>query len=149
MCHNQSHDKVFEREWRLLLVEHLKPALASLKRASAAERKKAKEAAVIASGYDSVDEAHNAFGYAEISEEQYRKVVEILECGTDGYKCRAGAAVERLTLTIGSIKGEAESNPDAEYEDLFNRRMIKVEESRNREEADREMKEDKIGGIPC
>jgi len=94
---------IFEIEWRKLLIKRLKSSKAVLKRDAAAEEKQIIEAKQLAAGYSSFEEAHEAFGWAYITEKQLDRIKDIFE---DKQESQSRAALRRINDMIGNIEGE-------------------------------------------
>jgi hypothetical protein len=69
----------FERSWRELLIKRLSTVQAVLKRDAAAERKKLTEARTLSAGYETVEQAHESYGWGYITWEQYENIKSLLE----------------------------------------------------------------------
>ena len=94
---------IHEIEWRKLLIKRLKTSQAVLKRDAAAEDKLRTEAKQLAAGYASYEEAHEAFGWAYITEKQLDAISDIFE---DKQESKTRAALRCIGQIIGNIEGE-------------------------------------------
>lgn len=95
----------FEREWRELLMKRLSTAQSVLKRDAAAEGKKLREARELAAGYKTVEEAHEAYGWAFITESQYERIKALLEQDPNAGNV-AHAALKKIIGYIQSLKDD-------------------------------------------
>jgi len=98
-------DYYFQIEWRELLVKRMAHVIGVLKRDAIAEReviRAAKEAAAI---YKTDEEAKEAWGWGEITEDEYRHCIEILSV-PDSDTSRSTIACTRLVDFVNDIKGE-------------------------------------------
>jgi (p)ppGpp synthase/HD superfamily hydrolase len=93
----------FEVEWREQLIARLKKVVGTLKSDSTKEKIEIAEAKKNEAGYATVEEAHEAYGWAYITEKQYDRIAEILN-GHD--ENRSAAALARLTCFINDLRGE-------------------------------------------
>jgi len=96
-------DLIHEIEWRKLLAKRLKSARTVLKRDSSAEDKRHAEAKQLAAGYANFDEAHEAYGWGDISEKQLYSIKAIFE-NRDNNPSKE--ALKQLSHIIGLIEGE-------------------------------------------
>ena len=96
------NETLYEIEWRELLIKRLKTAQAALKRDAAAEEKQRAEAKELAAGYASFDEAHEAFGWGYITEQQLDTIKAIFE----NQENQSRAALKRINDIIGTLQGE-------------------------------------------
>jgi hypothetical protein len=94
----------FEREWRLLLIKRLRSAQAALRRDEAIERKQMAEAQKLAAGYESFEDAHEAYGWGDITQNQLDAVQAIFEGGRN----RSASAHARISIMISALGGEIE-----------------------------------------
>lgn len=123
---NVVENEHFEREWRELLIKRLSSAQAVLKRDAAAEGKKLSEARENAAGYKTVEDAHEAFGYANITEAQYDRIKALLEQDPNAGNV-AHAALKKISGYIQGLKDDllqARSihEADAKMKDYFDRK---------------------------
>jgi hypothetical protein len=115
----------FEREWRELLIKRLSSTRAALKRDAAAERKAFADARTLAAGYSTVEEAHEAFGWAYITEKQFDSIKAILEQDPNAGNT-AHAALLKIdsyiqTLKDDIIQPQADRDYEAKMKDYFAR----------------------------
>ena len=104
---------LYEIEWRELLIKRLKTSQAALKRDAAVESKQITEANQLAAGYASYEEAHEAYGWAVITEKQLDRIKAIFDGEQEN---RSRAALRRMNHIIGSIEGEIKMlRDDPEY----------------------------------
>jgi len=104
---------VYEMEWRELLVKRLQTPLAVLKRDVAAETKSRAEARKLAAGYESYEEAHEAYGWGYITQKQLDAIEAIFD-EVDVFLSRD--ALKRMSQFIGSLEGEIKMlRNDPEY----------------------------------
>ena len=111
-------NKPLEREWRELLVKRLGSVRAVLRRDAMAEEKLIRAAMETLARYKTVEDAHDAFGYAEITEDEYRRAVELLSA-SPAETSRTTKALVRLVQFIGTIRGEiamVEANEEIDEE---------------------------------
>lgn len=94
----------FEIAWRELLVTRLKSVQTVLKRDSTAEKKRLVEARALAAGYETYEDAQNAYGYEEITLSQLEAIGDdLLE---KPYQNKAQEALKHLGWVIGVLEGE-------------------------------------------
>ena len=93
----------FEIAWRELLVKRLKTAQGVLKRDAAAEIKALKAKAIEEAGYNTVEDAHEAYGWNEITAKQFDLIKLQLE---NPGKSPSAAALNKLNFTVGILEGE-------------------------------------------
>lgn len=93
----------FEIAWRELLIKRLKTVQGVLRRDAAAEKKALTDESIAAAGYSSVEDAHEAYGWGEITEKQFNLIKLRLE---NPGKSPSAAAVNKLSFTIGLLQGE-------------------------------------------
>jgi hypothetical protein len=115
----------FEREWRELLIKRLSSTRAALKRDAAAERKAFADARKLAAGYNTVEEAHEAFGWAYITEKQFDSIKAILEQDPNAGNT-AHAALLKISSYIQALKDDiiqpqADRDYEAKMKDYFAR----------------------------
>ena len=111
-------NKALEREWRELLVKRLGSVQAVLRRDAKAEEKLIRTATETLARYKTAEEAHDAFGYAEITEDEYRRAVELLSA-SPAETSRTTNALIRLAQFIGTLRGEiamVEANEETDEE---------------------------------
>jgi hypothetical protein len=102
----------FEIAWRELLVKRLSSVQAVLRRDATAERNALEAAAVSAAGFTTVDEAHEAYGYGYITENQFN--LAKLKIENPG-RSRTEFALRWVNDKIGLLKGEINAlHTDAE-----------------------------------
>jgi hypothetical protein len=94
-----------EREWRELLIKRLSTVRSTLKRDAAEEQKLIRRTIEIAARYPNETEAHEAFGWGEITEKEYRRSVELLG-QSPAETSRSTKALVRLNWMIESLAGE-------------------------------------------
>lgn len=103
---------LYEIEWRKLLVKRLKTVQAVLRRDAVTEEKRRTEAKQLAAGYASFEEAHEAYGWACITEKQLKTIKSIF----DKQENVSQAASRRLAQILGSVEGEIIMlNTDLDY----------------------------------
>ena len=108
-----SKNYVHEIEWRQLLIKRLKSSQAALKRDAAAEKKQIAEAKQLAAGYASYEEAHEAYGWAVITEKQLDRIKAIFDEEPIGH---SQTALRRINWIIGDLEGEIKMlRDDPEY----------------------------------
>lgn len=98
-----SKNIVYEIEWRELLIKRLKTSQAVLKHDASAEEKQLAEAKQLATGYASYEEAHEAYGWAMITEKQLDTIQAIFD---NEQECQSLSALRRMNQIIGAIEGE-------------------------------------------
>lgn len=104
-----------EIEWRKLLIKRLKSAHSALKRDAAAERKRLDESKQLAAGYDTFEEAQEAYGWECITLKQLDDIKAILENHQVGITETASAQMSQI---IGDLEGEIKMlKRDPEYRD--------------------------------
>lgn len=112
----ESENEQFEKEWRELLMKRLSTVQSVLKRDAAAECKKSVEARELAAGYATVEEAHNAYGYDEITWGQYERIRATLEADPNIGNV-AHAALKNINEYISSLKSDIiEFNASREHD---------------------------------
>jgi len=97
------NDLLHEIQWRKLLLKRLSSVQAVLKRDTAAEKKRNIEAKQLAAGYQDFDEAHEAFGWGDITLTQLDDIKAIFD---NKDSSPAADALNRLSQMIGSVQGE-------------------------------------------
>lgn len=91
--------------------------------------------------YDSVEEAHDAFGYGEITEEEYREVVEFFESGKKFItetKTKNSIALEILNNFISRLKKDVRA---LEWD------MLSEDEKERIRKSNEELKKKYIKGV--
>ena len=88
-----------------MLIKKLTPVLTALKRAYRLEEKKLEDTKIIAAGFQSVDDAREAYGYESITLEQFELAREILEEPASN-KNRALQACQWLSENIDTLRGD-------------------------------------------
>ena len=122
----------FEIEWRDLLIKRLLTVQTVLKRDVSAEEKKIAEARKLAAGFDSCEDAHEAYGWDSITEEQYDYVKNLFE--NPEMENKAEAAFKALSWIILDMRTKIrELKPHDE--DVQDAVMRKFEEQQAETEA--------------
>ena len=98
-----NEDRAFETAWRELLITRLKSVQTVLKRDSTAEQKRLREAKIMAAGYGSYEEAHEAYGWDCITLKQLDAIKAIFDASD---KNKPQEALKRLNWIIGILQGE-------------------------------------------
>jgi len=126
----------FEIEWRRYLLDKFKPLLTKLNKA-ADEQIKAAEArqAEIREIYPTYEAAHEAYGYAYITEDEYRSIVEMFETKkvtpTTVARDELKSLMARYRREIKNF--EFETLPEAE------KQLIRTRQDQYRQEHERRM----------
>ena len=74
-----------------------------MKRDAAIEKKLIAEAKQLVAGYENYEQAHEAYGWAEITEKQLDMIRAIFD---DNQVGQSQAALRRINQFIGSVEGE-------------------------------------------
>ena len=117
---DHSKDIEFEVEWRKLLISRLARVQTTLNKAAEAEQAAAvTRQAEIRELYPTEEEAHEAFGNADITEDEYRAIAAQLQSATAATPTSAARdelrdILSRLRRAIRDL--EWETLPDAEKE---------------------------------
>ncbi|OPY61140.1 MAG: hypothetical protein A4E56_02247 [Pelotomaculum sp. PtaU1.Bin065] len=110
----------FEIEWRKLLITKLSRALTALNKSAAAEKEATiTRQAEIRELYPTKEEAHEAFGYGYITEEEWRSIAEQLESVnaptiTSAARDELRDILSRLRKDIRDLEWEAMPEADRE-----------------------------------
>jgi|GEM_PF-2473649 len=94
---------------RKLLLKRLQTPMNTLERARAKEVEESEKRIASLTEYQAPEEAHEAFGYGYISEDEYRKVCDYFKDGeqiSSGSVTETGAAIEILSEFISRLEGE-------------------------------------------
>lgn len=129
-------DLKFEIACRKLLLKRLQTPLNTLERARDKEAGKYNDRVTIISEYNTREEAHDAFGYGYITEDEYRHVCALFDTGEqirEGGITAAGAAIDMLLEFMGRLKREIR---DFEWE------ALPEEERKRRSQATEKYKEE-------
>ena len=100
--HIEKGNLLYEIEWRNLLLKRLKTSRSVLNRDATKEGKERAEAKQLATGYCSFEEAHEAYGWAYITEKQLDAIRVVFENQENISKM----ALIRMNQIIGSLEGE-------------------------------------------
>jgi len=98
-----SKDFLHEIEWRKLLLKRLSTVQAVLKRDAALEAKRNMEAKQIAAGYTNFEDAHEAYGWSDVTLKQLDDIKAIFDNKDSSL---SSDALKRLNQMMGSIQGE-------------------------------------------
>ncbi len=93
----------FEIEWRELLLKRLEETFASLRRDATNERRQMTIAAKKAAGFEDYEEAHEAYGWGDITELQLQNIERILQ---KSKKTACELATDKLRHMVENVAGE-------------------------------------------
>ena len=131
-------DCSLEIEWRKLLIARLSPVLTRLNKVSAAEKAVEEErTAEIRALYPTEEAAHDAFGYGEITEDEYRSIVEGLNVITVS---ATSAARDELKSIMACLRRQIK---DLEWEMLPEAEKDRIKQSNERYRDELKQRRDK------
>jgi hypothetical protein len=119
-------NELYEHKWRELLIKRLSSVQAVLRRDATAERKKLQLARVLAAGYETVEQAHEAYGWDFITWEQFEHIKALLEQDPNAGNV-AHAALLKISGYIQGLKADLIQErsiyeADAKIKDHFDRK---------------------------
>ena len=126
MTREQWRNYVYEIEWRKLLIKRLETTRATLKRDAASEEKQKTEAKQLATGYADFEEAHEAYGWGNITEKQLDAIKAVFE----NQENKSSAALKRINRIISELKGEIKN---LRGDDIQEKGIQRYEEKRREE----------------
>lgn len=132
-----------EIDWREYLIKKLMPTCNSLQVAARKEKEKNEARLSTLRGYNTAEEAQDAYGYGSITREEYEAILDRIETDKEAAATvtKNSAALEELSAFIARLQREVrdlrwETLPDAEkerirtansdYKEELNRRLIEV-----------------------
>ena len=95
---------IYEIEWRELLLKRLLSAQAVLKRDAAAEEKRLSDARQLTAGFKDLADAHEAYGWCDITEAQFNTIRELFE--NPEKENKANDALKRLGIMISYLRDD-------------------------------------------
>jgi len=124
-------ERIFEIEWRELLIKRLNTPRAALQRDKATEEKQITEAKQLATGYESVDEAHEAFGWGDITERQFDAIKAVFIASKfENQENKSTAALKRITRMISELQGEIKNLRGDEIQEEIHKRHAEANDGR-------------------
>lgn len=103
---------ILEIQSRTVVLEKIENAYKRLKKQAEAQYEKRKEKVQAASEYESIEDAHTAYGYDCITETEYYEIIKIFEQGEEYVEKHLSAqevAVKILGEFIGRLNSEIRS----------------------------------------
>lgn len=125
------NDLQFEIAWRKYLIARLEPVLKKVGEAVQKERGKFEARKSEISAYETAEEAHDAYGYGDITKEEYHAIVEGMSI--EAPMTARSAAEDEIKLILGRLRREIK---DFEWEMLPDVERDRIRESNEKFKAD-------------
>jgi len=123
-----------------ILVKRLKSAMSVLKRDNMQEKKERENAKKLSAGYNSLEEAHEAYGWDYITEREFDRICEIFN-GDDISPTKI--ALKKMQQMINNVEGEIKMlRQDDDYRENF--KTIKNERGAGRKPSLSELEKSEI-----
>jgi len=97
-------NKIFEIAWREYLIKRLDPVIKALQRDRRKERKEMENAVKLAAGFDSVNDAREAYGWEGISASEFQRVKDLFERPLNDGEVQK--ALQHLAWFVDRLRGD-------------------------------------------